>query len=279
MSDAEWRRSRRSLTRVAARTYAPTGGLTPEDLHRLRARAVLGRLRHTVASHLTAAVLWELPVLEAHLEEVQVSPTARRRGRPKSASGYWMHSRAIPEHHCAECDGLPVTDPLLTVLDSARVLDPDWGVVVADAALHRGLFEAAELAAATTGVARYRGSARARRLPDVASPTAESPGETLLRLRLQRMGLEPVPQVVIGGYRVDFLIDGCLVVEFDGRGKFTVDGDPQLAHWKAKVRHDLLTDAGNEVLHVTWADLWHEPALAARVMRALGRAHTRRGSL
>lgn len=262
---------------MAARAYAPTTGLAAEQIHLLRARAVLGRLPHTVASHLTAAALWQLPVQGSHLEVVQISPTADRRGRPKSAPGYRMHSRAIPGDRRAEHEGIPVTDPLLTVLDSARVLDPDWGVVMADAALRKGLIDLTGLASGASLVARLRGSARARRLPDVVNSSAESPGESLLRLRLQRMGLDPVPQVVIGAYRVDFLIEDCLVVEFDGRSKYEVDADPELAHWKAKVRHDELTETGREVLHVTWGDLWHEPVLGSRVRQALGRARSRRG--
>lgn len=50
------------------------------------------------------------------------------------------------------------------------------------------------------------------------------------------MGLQPGEQVPIGGYRVDFHVDGCLVVEFDGQGKYRLTADPAVAHWAEKCR-------------------------------------------
>jgi hypothetical protein len=44
------------------------------------------------------------------------------------------------------------------------------------------------------------------------------------------------------------------------------------------VRQDHLVDGGCEVLRVIWAQLWDEPALAARVDRGRRRAQARRAS-
>ena len=76
---------------------------------------------------------------------------------------------------------------------------------------------------------------------------------------------------VEGHPRVDFLIDEWLVIEFDGRAKYSLDGDPERAHWEEKRRHDRLVEAGYEVIHVVWAELWDELALRRRINRALGR--------
>jgi very-short-patch-repair endonuclease len=172
-------------------------------------------------------------------------------------------------------NGLPVTMPLLTTLDCARWLRPDWGVVIADAALHRGLIDQQSLAEAAQRVRRLKGEARARALPKMSSALAESPGESLLRLRLLRMGLEVTEQYsmpwVEGEPRVDFLVAGRLVVEFDGQGKYSLKGDPARAHWEEKLRHDRIVEAGNAMIHVVWAELWDEPALRRRVNRALAR--------
>ncbi|MGB7979539.1 MAG: hypothetical protein WCF36_01960 [Candidatus Nanopelagicales bacterium] len=112
------------------------------------------------------------------------------------------------------------------MLDCARLLDRDWGVAVADAALRLVLCTQANLAEATRNLPRQPGVARVRRLPHHVSRLSESPGESLLRMRLARMGLSPEEQVVIGSARVDFLIDDFLVIEFDGRAKYEVDGTP-----------------------------------------------------
>lgn len=276
-SEAQWRQATRTLSRVAAGAYAATAGLTPEGVHLVRAEAVMARLRSVGASHVTAAALWRLPVLESHLRLVHLSPTTERRGRPKSADGYHLHSRPVPPDRWATRPGLLVTDPVLTVLDSARLLEADWGVVIADAALHRGDVTAAQIAEASAAIRRQPGAGRARRLPRVISGLAESPGESLLRLRLVRMGLAPVEQVTIGEFRVDFLIDGCLIVEFDGQGKYRLAADPAAAHWAEKRRNDVLTELGHDLVHVTWGDLWEERALEARIRRAHQRAQVRRG--
>jgi very-short-patch-repair endonuclease len=90
------------------------------------------------------------------------------------------------------------------------------------------------------------------------------------------MGLHIEEQVSMPGVpgrpRVDFVVEGRLLVEFDGRAKYDLDGDPERAHWEEKVRHDHLVEAGNVILRVVWGDLWDEPALGARVHRALRRA-------
>lgn len=275
MTHREWREHRRDLARVGVGAYAAIADLAPEEQHAVRVAAVLGRLEHVAATHVSAAAMWGLPVRAPLLELVHVSPTVLRRGRPKSARGYRMHSRALPEVREARRAGLLVSDPLCTVLDCARLLAPDDGVVIADAALHAGLLNVNELADAASLVHRTPGASRARRLPIFVSPLSESPGESLTRLRIRRMGLEVREQVAIGDHRVDLLIEEWLIIEFDGRAKYSMGGSLEAAHWNEKRRHDQLVEAGYEVLRVTWDQLWDEPVLAARVFRGLARARAR----
>lgn len=272
------RRSTAGLRRVATGAYADTTHCGPEEVHAIRIRAQLGRLKDVVASHTTAAVLWELPAPRARLSTVHVSPTPQRLGKPKRGRGYHVHDLSVHEREVVEIDGMPATSPVRTLLDCARLLDRDfdWAVAAADAALRRGLLVDADLAQAAAGVHTLRGSARARALPSLCSALAESPGESLLRLRLRRMGLALVEQYsmpwVEGSPRVDFLVEGRLVVEFDGESKYELDGNPARAHWQEKLRHDRIVEAGHPVLHVAWAHLWDEPALNRRVHRALRQA-------
>lgn len=277
LSPSEWNRATADRARVACGAYASTRHLTAEQLHEVRTRAVLERLRNVAASHVSAAVVRDLPVPNGELALVHVTPTTERLGRPKSGRYHRMHSRPIPEERLGFAKGIPVTDDLLTVTDCARLLDQDWGVVVVDAALHRGSITPEDLAQAVAELRGVAGVARARRLPYLVSSLSESPGESLTRLRIRRMGLDADEQVWIGGDRVDFVIDDCLVVEFDGRGKYAMNGDPERAYWNEKARNDRLSEGGYEVLHITWAELWDEPALALRIMGALARARARRG--
>lgn len=60
--------------------------------------------------------------------------------------------------------------------------------------------------------------ARFRWLVDIARPDAQSGLESILRLRLHRLGIFLECQVWIDGVgRVDFVLDGCIILEVDGR--------------------------------------------------------------
>lgn len=277
MSAAEQRRLVAGLERLAPGAYAPTEGLDPVAVHLARASAVLGRVSGVVASHTTAAALWGLPLRAQHLGSVHVSRVEGRRGGAKPGRVHHVHSREVAECDTDQQAGMLCTSPVLTVLDCARLVDEDWAVAIADSALHTGILTQHTLADRAARVLNCTGAGRARVLPTLTSALAESPGESLLRRRLNRMGLTPREQVEIGGDRVDFLIGDRLVVEFDGRGKYQLRGDPAAAHWAEKQRNDRLVESGYEVLHVTWADLWDEAALAHRIVRSLRRAQARNG--
>lgn len=276
---AEIRRATEPLTRLAKGTYGDVSALDPGSSHLLRARAHLTRLASVTVSHTSAAALWDLPTRHGDLDLVHFSPLVGRPGNPKAGAGYHVHFREVPDDEMTVLGELPLTTPLRTVLDCATALPGDWGVAVADAALHRGLISRTALAQAAGATRRIKGAQRVRMLPTRCSPLAESPGESLLRLQLHRMGLDVREQVSLpdieGRPRVDFLVEGGLVIEFDGRSKYGIDGDPERAHWEEKLRHDRLTEAGFEVLRIVWADLWDEAALTRRVMRALARARRR----
>jgi hypothetical protein len=268
------------LARISRGSYADTSGLSAEAKHLLTARAVLSAVGNVALSHTTAATNWGLPVQPTTLARVHVSPLVDRRGKPGHGPEYHMHTRRIDPADLRDQNGLATTSPLRTVLDCARWLDPDWGVAVADCALHNRLITAEDLERAAAGIRRLRGAERARALPTRSSILAESVGETLLRLRLLRMGLTPVEQVAMpwveGNPRVDFLIEGWLVVEFDGRGKYEIGGDPAGAHWAEKVRDNHLVDWGYTVAHVIWAQLWDETRLARRINMLLARGPSTR---
>ncbi|GAB4062926.1 hypothetical protein GCM10028777_04400 [Angustibacter speluncae] len=161
-------------------------GWDARDRHRALARAVSLQLTtpHTF-SHLTAAVLHDLPLHRVRLEEVHVTRAAGT-GRTRHQAGVWHHDGPQPAQVLV--DGLPVTELVRTVFDTARVSRFDSAVVTMDAALRRGASRL-ELGRLLDDTERWPGSAQARRALTVADHRAESPGETLSRLAFAAVGL------------------------------------------------------------------------------------------
>jgi hypothetical protein len=269
----------RGLARLAPGVYLDQAGLHAEQAHRLRAHAVLDRVGGTAASHVTAAVLLGLPVMRDDLASVHLSVLEGRRGGAKRGAGHVIHCAPVTADEVVLRGGLPVTAAARTAIDCARRFDLDRGVMIADAALHHGLTTIEALALAGQAARGRGGARRAGLVAGLASGLAESPGESLLRLRLVGFGLDPAEQVALPGIpgspRVDFLVDAWQVIEFDGEAKYVIDGDPARAHWEEKLRHDRLVEAGYDVLRITWADLWDVAALRRRVMQARERARRR----
>jgi very-short-patch-repair endonuclease len=280
VTDKEARRLCRALQRLTYESYADLGGLSPEEVHLVRARAIVQRRPTAVASHVTAAVALGLPVPRSALDRIHLNPADGVRGNVRSRADFWMHPRVVPADEVYRVNGLAVTSPLRTVLECPRVTSLDWSVATADAALHQGLITPEQLQVAGAAVRGVRGAQRSRQAAVLASPLAESPGESLARMRMLRLGWAPAEQVVLAGVggrpRVDFVVEDCLVVEFDGAGKYELNGDPARAHFAEKERNDRITEAGYEIIHIIWDQLWDEAELGRRLRAALGRARARR---
>lgn len=112
-----------------------------------------------------------------------------------------------------------------------------------------------------------------RWLVDFARPDADSGLESLLRLRLHLLGIRLATQVSIPGVgRVDFVADGRLIIEVDGREHH---GAPAMRH------RDLSRDAaasrlGYETLRFDYAQVLHDwPTVQAAIEGALRRAEDR----
>ncbi|NHC15608.1 hypothetical protein G9H71_17645 [Motilibacter sp. E257] len=176
-----------------------------------------------------------------------------------------------------------------TVLDVARVLPLEHAVVVADAPLAARGTSVQALASAADAMRRWPGIASARRVLQLADGRAESAGESLARVLLIALGYGHVePQAHLRGssgqrYRVDLLVDGLVVVEFDGRVKYA---DPHLLRGREpadvlraeKRREQDLEDAGWQVVRLEWRDLFDPEAVRRKVDAALARARRARAS-
>ncbi len=122
-------------------------------------------------------------------------------------------------------DGVRVTTPLRTALDLGRLIPRDHAIGALDGLLRLGAFTKTDLLAEVKRFKGYRGVVQLRLLAPVADGRAESPAESVLRLRWLDAGLpEPELQVVIMDehgrekYRLDLGLEEIrYAAEYDGR--------------------------------------------------------------
>ena len=287
-TDGEIRRLRaRGIWTLAMRgAYLPTQEserLEPAERHRIAMEVLRPRIAgDPVFSHLSAAVLYRLPLWRIILGPVLVtrSPPTRGHRGPRLHT----HIATLEADEVAVVDGWPVTSVARTVLDLARTLPFEQALVIADAALHRKLTTADRLAAQLERSARLPGSVAAGRVIAFANGLSESVGESRSRIMIHQAGL-PTPELQVEvldrhgrfiargdfGYRRQRVIG-----EFDGKIKYSgelngKDDDPREVLWNEKLREDAVRDAGWSMVRWIWSDLDHPTDVIARLRRALAR--------
>ena len=194
-------------------------------------------------------------------------------------------SLRMPDDDITTVSGLPVTTVLRTVLDCAFDVPPSESICIADSALRalvrptRDQRTASEHRAATIrrrlqdeleAMAGRSGARRARAVIAIASPFAESPGESIMRCFVTALGLPaPVPQpgvedgIEVVVYFPDLAWPALKIyLEFDGRWKYESDADL----WREKKRRDALARLGWRGEHVTWDDLRNPARLCAKIL-------------
>jgi hypothetical protein len=283
-ADSELQRGRRAgelaVVRRGAYVSADDQRLAdPVQRHTLSVAAEIRRVAPgAVVSHVSAAVLYGLPVWRVPLERVHVTrarPTGARAGR-----SVVVHSAPLAPEEIVRVGDVWVTSPARTAVDLARTSPFESAVVTIDAALRRGLVTAESLAAALQRATGWRGVPAARRAVAFANGGSESVGESRSRVALLHAGL-PAPtlqwEVWHGGKlvgRVDFAWpDRRTVAEFDGKikyGRLLRPGqEPGDAVFEEKVREDNLRASGLHVVRWTWPDLDTFAPIATRLHAAL----------
>ncbi|RIJ70667.1 hypothetical protein D1871_17715 [Nakamurella silvestris] len=232
-----------------------------------------------VLSHVSAAVLHGLPVWDIPLGRVHITKSRSSGGHRNSR--LHTHPAPLDPAEVTTVGRYLVTSVARTVVDLARASGFEQEVVVADAALHRGLVQPAELQAELAKVHRRHGASMARQVVAFASPLSESVGESRSRVLFDRHGLpRPTEQFEVvdaDGHpcgRADFAWeDGRLVGEFDGYVKYEKllrPGESSgQAVFREKRREDSFREAGSVVIRWVWADLDEPAALVRRLGRAL----------
>lgn len=255
---AELRRIRRGVYGL------PRTHVSPEREHAERVRAVLrGRPGARAAGRSTLA-LAGLPLIHADLTTIILCGPGSERYRRAGVITY----PTPPEEPRATLDGDPTVTIETAIFQTVARDGMSTAIVAADAALHRGLVSRASLEARRDQLGRL--APRGTQLMSSLDEAAESPGESLMRIVLRGLGFEVRTQVVItspeGEFvgRVDALIDGCVIAEFDGACKYEgAAGRDELV--QEKRREDALRARGYIVIRVTWADLFAPERIDAMV--------------
>jgi hypothetical protein len=215
---AEWDRARR------------------EQRHRIMIEAVaVTRRAPSIFSHVSAAILWGIPIVGSHLNAVHLITGGRTVARTKN--GVIWHHEPLDDEDVAEIQGHEVTGFTRTLIDLARTLPFAPAVAVVDNGMRRStplagdsklcggsreeLLESLELLRGEPGV---RG---ARAAVEFADPRSGSPGESISRANMHLLHFPP-PRLQVafarpdGGKDVtdfDWPEHGAFG-EFDGYGKY-----------------------------------------------------------
>lgn len=294
-TEAEIDRRRRQklwvpIRRGAYVERAVYAAMTREQLHVALVHAAVRSLaKPAVVSHVSAAVLRGMPSWGLDLSLVHV--TRGDLHSPRIEGGVHHHAGELRNDDLEQIDGIWVTSPARTAIDTARVTEFEAAVVVTDALLHRGLVDRGTILDRLESMRDWPGTCNAGRVAEFADGRSESVGESRTRVAFELVGL-PRPDLqrlittpdgkIVG--RSDFLFDGLWTIgEFDGRvkyGRLLKPGEaPGDVVWREKQREDRIRDLGYEVGRIIWSDLSDRPVVAERFRAAFARARRRRAVL
>jgi Transcriptional regulator, AbiEi antitoxin len=280
-----WAVRRQRLNRLVPGAYVLSDALAGTQVQyrrrRLAIRAAAAQLTipGCVVSHATAALMAELPLLRVP-ERPCVTVRPHFTGDAAWAHLHRASLRSVG-HVLRMPDRLPRTTSARTVVDLARECGIDEATVVGDAALRRRFTTTAELERVLGSCANWPGIRRAREAVSRLDALAESPLESISRLRILESHL-PRPRLQANIFdsaghwiaRTDFLWDAAGVVgEADGLEKYDDVASRPLR--REKLRQELLERTGLIVVRWDWSDVSAPARLIARITSALGRGQRR----
>jgi hypothetical protein len=282
---------RGDLVRIVRGVYLPKGKwdelITPEARHLARIRATAIRFPDAIFSHLSAAVLWGMPIVGTPLNLPHVFADRASGGR--SMTGLVRHCTGVPDD-AVQIDGIRVASMARTVVDVAAAAKMSTAVAVADFALRslrdseRGVaamrVQRDELLSLVEAVPLSSGAARCRRSVEFADGRSGSPGESVSRVGIDRLGFPPPElQVPFRDHAgligiVDFWWEDYQKIgEFDGFGKYLREElrageDAGQVVVREKLREDRLRAPGRGVTRWGWSTAASLPQLGAHLVRA-----------
>jgi very-short-patch-repair endonuclease len=228
--------------------------------------AVLACGPEAVLSHGTAAALWKIRPNRTGPVEVSVPLHVRRRRK-----GIVVHRRRlIVGRDITRQHGIPVTDPICTLIDIAAQLEPELTEAAINEADRRGLTNPESLRASLDERGRRPG---VRALSDILdlrtfAPTDSELERDFLKL-IDELGLsKPQTGKWINGFKVDFYWPELgLVVETDGLRYHRTPAQQA----RDRLRDQAQTAAGLTPLRFTAAQVRFEPEYVREVLAKITR--------
>lgn len=265
------------LGSVARRREFAANGASARSLRLAVAAGAVIRIRPGV--YASPALPWPTRTALRHGGVLGCVSVARLKGLWVLPLDDDVHVSLPPHHHARTHDGctcvqhwnelepsrteVSLVDALLQI---RGCLGEDAFFATLESALHQRVLSEQERAEL-----RERMTESARWLVDLARADAESGLESLLRLRLHRLGLKLHTQVEIAGVgRVDFVVGDRLIVEVDGRKGH--DDEPD--RHKDRVRDAVAAAHGFDTIRFDYDLVMHdwatvEGAILAKVGRGL----------
>jgi hypothetical protein len=222
-----------------------------------------------VGSH--RAALWAWDMTGRRLEVVEVSVT--RPHAPRLPGVVIHRSLDLERAHVSERHGIPVTNPLRTLVDAGAVLPKLLVADALDAAVARRLVTATAVEAELARLAKKgrRGAGVLRAVLEERDCVGRSP--SVLEARSRRMlagsSLPPsLPELIAGPhreFRLDFAWPEVLLdVEVDGWEWHSSYAAVRLG----KQRNNTLVAMGYAILQYDWKDITRRPAAVRREIEA-----------
>ncbi|MBN7793951.1 type IV toxin-antitoxin system AbiEi family antitoxin domain-containing protein [Microbacterium esteraromaticum] len=220
-----------------------------------------GRIGCVTLLHLIGVFVLEKPAAHVHVSP-QLSRSRHR--RPRSATMHWSPCREPGTAHAVS-----VWD---AVRESIRCQAPRAAIATVDSVLHHRLLTREQI----VGIFRSL-PARFQALLPLVDASAESGPETFVRLMLRALGVPFETQVTLVGVgRVDFVVDGWLIIECDSR-EFHEGWDQQV---EDRARDLMAAQLGYVTIRPIAADIFNRPdrvrAAITDVIAVLGPLFERR---
>jgi len=260
--------------------------LPPWKKAEARAVAVGISADKAVVSGMAAARLWGVMLLG--VEDV-VDLHLPGRGRPGAKAG-WINgaryrSAILPESQATTLGGVRVTVLLRALVDIARHESHFEAVAAIDSVRRKWPdVDEARLRKEVAAYGRFPGKRKFLRAVELSRPQIGSPWETKARLLLEESGITEIVSVetqvefkdTITGkpYFVDILINGWLVLEVDGKSKYTGEyGDePEKVILNEREREKALQNLGTTVLRTDKSGLDAKPGGTCEMLQMVQRA-------
>ena len=256
--------------------------LTPEDRHRLLARAVLARAHgDTALTHVSALVERGIPSWGFSLDVVHTTRAGDDRAGRRQRD--WVPHRAVlGEEDREELNGVVVSRAARTAFEITTIAGVEAALVAVNRLLHAKAMTLEDFKEQAEAHRDWPGSLTTNLVVHLADGRLESVGEDRFSYLAYKQGLvRPEPQVEVFDERgnlvarVDFAWPELGVfVEFDGRAKyarFRREGETlEQFLMREKEREELICQlTGWTCIRVSWAQLAKPEVLATRIRKVM----------